>query len=129
MPGPTYPAYTKAFYAYSSLFAFFTVTVFSSLGYAKEIENMKKLYKNNMKYSKNNDNFVHKLSIFHHFCSKANISYETRSKAFSSMLRGFAFDYYLANVNILENATLDQTCTFIKTHFEKPDQERNNLIK
>ena len=82
-----------------------------------------------MKYSKNNDNFVHKLSIFHHFCDKSDISYEARSKIFSSMFKGFAFDYYLANVNMLKHVSLDQLCTFICTHFEKPTNVKNNLIK
>ena len=131
MLGPTYSAYTGTFYTYSRPPPppFSTVIVFSPSSYAKEIKNMKKLYKKNMKYSENNDNFVHKLSIFHHFCDKAKIPYEARSKTFSSMFKSFAFDYYLANVNVLKHASLDQACTFIRTHFEKPDHGRNNLIK
>ena len=128
--GPTYPAYTRAFYTYSRPSSPPpAVTVPSPSGYAKEIENMKKLYKKNMKYSKNNDNFNHKLNIFHHFCDKSDIPYEARSKAFSSMFRGFAFDYYLANVNMLKHASLDQLCTFICTHFEKSINVKNNFIK
>ena len=128
--GPTYPAYTGAFYTYSFPFSSSSaVTISSPSNYAKEIENMKKLYKNDMKYSKNNDNFVHKLNIFHHFCDKSNISYETRSKAFSSMFKNFAFDYYLANVNMLKHVSLNQLYTFICTHFEKPINVKNNLIK
>ena len=133
MSGLTYPAYTKAFYTYSRSFpspsAFSTVIVPSPSGYAKKIENMKKLYKNDMKYSENNDNFVHKLNIFHHFCDKSDISYETRFKTFSSMFKDFVFDYYLANVNMLKHASLDQLCTFICTHFEKSINVKNNLIK
>ena len=133
MSGLTYPAYTGAFYTYSRPFsppsAFSTVTVPSFSGYAKEIENMKKLYKNDMKYSKNNDNFVHKLNIFHHFCDKSDISYETRSKTFSSMFKNFVFDYYLTNVNMLKHVSLDQLCIFICTHFEKSINVKNNFIK
>ena len=132
---PTYFAYTGALYTvtysrpFSSSFAFSTVTIPSFSDYAKKIENMEKLYKNDMKYSKNNDNFVHKLNIFHHFSDKSDISYETRSKAFSSMFRGFAFDYYLINVNMLKHASLNQLCTFICIHFEKPINVKNNFIK
>ena len=127
--GLTYFSYTRTFYSYSSSSAFSTVTVLSPSGYAKEIENMEKLYKNDMKYSGNNDNFVHKLSIFHHFCDKSDISYEIRSKVFSSMFKGFAFDYYLINVNMLKHASLNQLCIFICTHFEKSINVKNNFIK
>ena len=125
MPSLTY---TGALYTYPPSLSS-AVTVLSPSRYAKEIENMKKLYKKNMKYSGSNDNFVHKLSIFHHFCDKSNISYEARSKAFSSMFKGFAFDYYLTNVNMLKHASLDQLCIFSCIHFEKSTNVRNNLIK
>ena len=105
------------------------VSAFAPSSYAKEIDNMEKLYRDGMKYSWINDNFAYKLSICHHFCSKADILYEARSKTFSSMLRGFAFEYYLANVNMLQHATFDQMCNFICSHFEKPNNARNNLIK
>ena len=82
-----------------------------------------------MKYSKNNDNFVHKLNIFHHFCDKSDISYEARFKAFSSMFRGFSFVYYLANVNMLKHVSLNQLCIFICIHFEKSINVKNNFIK
>ena len=106
-----------------------SVAVFPPSGYAKEIANLEKMYKDEMKYAGSNDHFGHKLSIFHLLCSKADIFFEARSKAFFSMLRGFAFDYYLANVNMLQYATFDQLCSFISNHFEKPNNARNNLIK
>ena len=98
-------------------------------GYAKEIENLKKLYKNDMKYEGNDDHFVHKLSIFHHLCFKADVSHEVKSKAFSSMFKNHALNYYLANINMLKNASLNQTCTFISIHFENPDYKKNNFTK
>ena len=82
-----------------------------------------------MKYEKNDDHFVHKLSIFHHLCSKADVPHEAKFKAFSSMFKDHALNYYLANINMLENASLDQTCTFIATHFENSDYRKNNLTK
>ena len=78
---------------------------------------------------KNDDHFVHKLSIFHHLCSKTDVSHETKSKAFFSMLKDHALNYYLANINMLKNVSLNQTCTFISTHFENPDYKKNNLTK
>ena len=124
MPGPTY---TGSLYTHPPPSS--AVTVLSPSKYAKEIENMKKLYKNDMKYSENNDNFAHKLNIFHHFCDKSDISYETRSKTFSSMLKNFVFDYYLTNVNMLKHVSLNQFCIFICIHFEKPINVKNNFIK
>ena len=107
----------------------FIIPVPPPSGYAKEIGNLEKLYKNDMKYERNDDHFVHKLSIFHHLCSKADVPHEAKSKAFSSMLRDHALNYYLANINMLKNASLDQACTFISTHFENPDYRKNNLTK
>ena len=55
--------------------------------YAKEIENLEKLYKNDMKYEKNDDHFVHKLSIFHHLCSKAECFMNLNRKHFHQCLK------------------------------------------
>ena len=105
------------------------IPVPSPSDYAKEIGNLEKLYKNDMKYEKNDDHFVHKLSIFHHLCFKADVLHEIKSKAFSSMFRNHVLNYYLTNINMLENASLDQTCTFIFIHFENPDYRKNNFTK
>ena len=102
---------------------------FAPSGYAKEIANMTKLYTEKMKYEKKNDNFEHKFIFFHHFCSKTDLPHEVRSKALFFMLKGFALDYYLANVNMLKNVILNQTCIFINIHFENPDFRKNNLQK
>ena len=124
--GPTYISAANPAFSAPNL-AFSAAPAFAPSGYAKEIANMAKLYTEEMKYEGKNDNFGHKFTLFHHFCSKADLPHEVRSKALSFMLKGFALDYYLANVNMLENATLDQACTFISTHFENPDHRRNNL--
>ena len=129
-PAPTYVAAFGPTYIFAANPAFSTaISAFALSGYAKEIANLAKLYTEEMKYEKKNDNFGHKLTFFHHFCSKADLPHEVRFKALSFMLKGFALDYYLANVNMLKNVTLDQTCTFISTHFENPDNRRNNLQK
>ena len=94
-------AYTAA---YISAFASIIIPIPSLSNYAKEIENLKKLYKNDMKYEKDDDYFVHKLSIFHHLCSKTDVSHEVKSKTFSSMLKNHVLNYYLVNINMLENA-------------------------
>ena len=90
---------------------------------------MTKLYTEEMKYERKNDNFGHKFILFHHFCSKADLFHEVKFKTLFSMLKGFALDYYLANVNMLENVTLNQTCIFINSHFENLDYKKSNLQK
>ena len=121
-------AYTAAIsLAYISGSTIIPVSLPSS--YAKEIGNLEKLYKNDMKYEKNDDRLVHKLSIFHHLCFKADVFHEVKSKTFSSMFKNHVLNYYLTNINMLKNVSLNQTCTFISTHFENPDYRKNNLTK
>ena len=131
---PSAPIYVATFEptyisATNSVFSAAATPAFASSGYAKEIANMTKLYTEKMKYEKKNDNFEHKFILFHHLCSKTDLFHEVRFKTLSSMLKGFALDYYLANVNMLENATLNQTCIFINIHFENLDFKKNNLQK
>ena len=127
--GPTYiSAANSSFSAANPAFSA-AIPAFAPSGYAKKIANLTKLYTEKMKYEKKNDNFEHKFTLFHHFCSKTDLFHEVRSKALFFMLKGFALDYYLVNVNMLENVTLNQTCTFISTHFENLDNKKNNLQK
>ena len=82
-----------------------------------------------MKYERKNDNFEHKFILFHHFCNKTDLFHEMKSKTLFFMLKSFALDYYLVNVNMLKNVTLNQTCIFINIHFENLDFRQNNLQK
>lgn len=46
------------------------------------------------KYSGENDSLTFKLTIFHDICARADVPYEATMKAFPTMLKGLALDYY-----------------------------------
>lgn len=56
------------------------------------------MYTEDNKYSRENDNFDFKLVIFYDLCNKADIPQEVRIRAYPTMLRGLALDYYYTNL-------------------------------
>jgi hypothetical protein len=57
----------------------------------------------NNKYSGEDDNFDFKFTIFHDFCSRADVPQKAKVKAYPTMLHGLVLDYYYTN---LKNVTL-----------------------
>ena len=53
-------------------------------GHGKELSNLAKMYTDEAKYSGENNSF--KLTIFHDICARADVPYEAKMKAFSTML-------------------------------------------
>ena len=51
------------------------------------------MYTEDNKYSRENNNFNFKLTIFYNFCSRANIPQEAKVKAYPTMLCGLALNY------------------------------------
>ena len=50
------------------------------------------------KYSKEDNNFNFKLTIFYDLYSRANIPQEAKVKAYPTMLRGLALNHYYTNL-------------------------------
>ena len=61
------------------------------------------MYIEDNKYSREDDNFNFKLTIFYNFCSRANIPQEAKVKAYPIILCSLALNYYYTN---LKNITL-----------------------
>jgi hypothetical protein len=61
------------------------------------------MYIEDNKYSRENNNFNFKLTIFHDLCSRADIPQEAKVKVYPIMLHGLVLDHYYTN---LKNATL-----------------------
>ncbi|SLM34183.1 integrase core domain protein [Lasallia pustulata] len=56
-------------------------------GHGRELSNLAKMYTEESKYSRENDNFDFKLTVFHDICSRADVPEEAKAKAFPTMLR------------------------------------------
>jgi negative regulator of genetic competence, sporulation and motility len=89
-----------------------------------------KLYSDEAKYSEENDNFSFKLIMFNDMCDRVDVSSEAKLKAFSTMLKELALDYYYANVTSSKNAfTFDDVCISIMSYFEDAEYKRSILNK
>ena len=71
---------------------FITVT-----GYGKEIANAAKIYMEEQKYGGINESLNYKLTIFYDICNRADVPQKAYLKAFPTMLKGLALDYFYTN--------------------------------
>ena len=72
------------------------------------------MYMEDNKYSKKDDNFDFKLTIFYDLCSKADVPQETKVKAYFTMLRGLILNYYYTNLkNVTMTLSFNQICNTI----------------
>lgn len=99
-------------------------------GYGRELSNLAKMYTEESKYSGENDSFTFKLAIFNDICSRADVPAEARMKAFPTMLKGLALDYYYSNISITGlTMNFDQVCYLIRAYFEGAEYKRSILSK
>ena len=73
-----------------------------------ELINLIKIYIEDYKYSKENNNFNFKLTIFYNLYSRANIPQEAKAKAYPIILRSLALNYYYTNLknNFVSTSTI-----------------------
>jgi hypothetical protein len=84
----------------------------SAMGLNRVLANLTKMYTEKLQYGGENDNFDQKLKIFHDLCSCAGIPRISRNRAFPTMLRDMALDYYYDNFDNDERPTpIDDLCT------------------
>ena len=87
------------------------------------------MYTEESKYSGENGNFDFKLTVFHDLCSRADVPQEARARAFSTMLRGLALDYYYSNIAANQSMTFYDICNTIQAYFEGAEYKRGILAK
>jgi len=92
--------------------------------------NLSKLYTDEQKYSGDSDNFDFKYSIFSDLCERTEVPREAYLRAFPTMLKGAALNYYYTSCKSNPYITsLTDLCGNIKQHFEGAEHERNVLTK
>ena len=102
----------------------------TSTSHGRELSNLAKMYTEEAKYSGRNDSFTFKLAIFHDICSRADVPREAKMKAFPTMLKGLALDYYYSNISTSTVAmNFDQVCNSIWNYFEGAEYKQSVLSK
>jgi negative regulator of genetic competence, sporulation and motility len=100
--------------------------------YDRELVNLTKLYLDEAKYSEKNDNFLFKLIMFNDMCDRVDVSFEAKLKAFFTMLKKLALNYYYANMiskNKNHSITFDDVCVSMMNYFEDVEYKRSILNK
>ena len=91
--------------------------------------NLTKLYTDKFKYSSENDNFDFKLTIFINLCQKTDILKQEFNQAYSTILRGLAFDYYYINLKSNPfSVSFDKLYEVTRNYFKGLEYKRNILI-
>ena len=86
------------------------------------------MYIEDNKYSREDDNFDFKLTIFYGLYSRANIPQEAKAKAYPIILRGLVLNYYYTNLkNITITLLFNQICNIIHYYFKGPEYRRGIL--
>ena len=88
------------------------------------------MYTEEAKYSGENDSFTFKLTVFHDICARASVPHEAKARAFPTMLKGLALDFYYSNISIAGTSmTFDEICYGIREYFEGAEYKRGILSK
>src|SRR5580692_9871844 len=94
----------------------------------QQLGNLGKMYTDEMKYSRENDNFDYKLVIFNDFCDRADVLEAAKAKAYPTMLRGLALEHFYANLKTNEQILpFNHMCAATRRFFEGAEYRRGKL--
>ena len=85
------------------------------------------MYTEESKYSRKDDNFNRKLTIFNNLYDRVGIPQEAKIKGFPIILHGITLDFYYGNKATY--TTFNSICNAIRNHFKGPEYKRGILIK
>ena len=96
-------------------------------GYRQELSIIIKIYTKESKYGGNGNSFDFKLTIFHNICGRANIPHKAKTKAFSTILKGLALNFFYLN-NTINKLSFQDICSAIWTYFKSLEYKRGILV-
>jgi hypothetical protein len=85
------------------------------------------MYTEESKYSKENDNFNHKLTIFNNLYNRVNIPQAVKIKGFLIILHSITLDFYYENKATY--ITFNSIYNTIRNHFKELEYKHRVLIK
>ncbi|KAI1004023.1 hypothetical protein K3495_g4187 [Podosphaera aphanis] len=95
------------------------------VGHGREVTNMAKFYTEEQKYCGTGEGLDHKLKIFYNICDRVDVPEEAYEKAFPTMLKGLALDFYY--MNELSNLSFQKFTENLRNYFQGPEFLRKNL--
>ena len=99
----------------------------ATTNYSKDLTTLAKIYTEESKYSKKDNNFNYKLIIFNNLYNKVNILQKAKIKGFLMMLYGITLNFYYKNKAIY--ITFNSICNTIYNHFKALKYKCGVLIK
>ena len=101
--------------------------VTATINYGRDLVTLAKIYTKKSKYSREDDNFNRKLTIFNDLCDRVGIPQKAKIKDFLIMLRGITLDFYYKNKVIY--TTFNSICNAVCSYFKRLEYKRGVLIK
>jgi hypothetical protein len=92
---------------------------------AKLIGEITRIYTEEQKWDGGNSSFDQKLTIFHDIRQRVDLPEEAIMKAFPTMLKGLALDYFYNNE--MSKQPFDYVYIHLRGFFEGPGYQRRNL--
>ena len=108
-----------------NIIAFIKVT--AAINYGRDLATLAKMYTEESKYSREDDNFNRKLIIFNNLYNRVSIPQEVKIKGFPVMLYSITFNFYYGNKATY--ITFNGICNAIRNHFKGPEYKCGVLIK
>ena len=86
------------------------------------------MYTEDLKYSGSKDSLTYKLTIFHDIYSRVDVLAAVYTKAFPTMLKGAALNYFYSSAAAqICNNDFARVCEYMRKYFEGPSYYRKNL--
>jgi hypothetical protein len=99
----------------------------ATTNYSRDLATLAKIYIEESKYSREDNNFNRKLIIFNDLCDRVDIPQEAKIKGFPTMLHSIALDFYYKNKATY--ITFNGIYNAIRNHFKGLEYKRGVLIK
>ena len=99
----------------------------AAVNYSRDLVTLAKMYTEESKYNKKDNNFNRKLIIFNDLCNRVGIPQEAKIKGFLIMLHSITLDFYYGNK--VTYITFNSICNAIHNYFKGLEYKHKILIK
>ena len=104
-----------------------SIKVTATINYGRDLATLAKIYIEESKYSREDDNFNRKLTIFNDLYNRVEIPQAAKIKGFLIILYSITLDFYYKNKATY--TTFNNICNAIHNYFKGPEYKRGVLIK
>ena len=101
--------------------------VIATINYGRDLATLVKIYTEESKYSREDNNFNRKLTIFNNLYNRVSIPQEAKIKGFLTMLCSITLNFYYKNK--VTYTTFNSICDAIHNYFKGLEYKRRVLTK